>query len=270
MQNRAFIGRLSRSYRDPVFRIRLATLFVLLGLWQAVAMSGLLYEGVVPQPLTVLASLVRELLDPSLYQDLGYTLLESFTGFLFGSLIAIAIGVFLGANGFMRRAFEHYIFALAGTPKVIFLPILFLMFGLGIESKIAKAALSAFFPVVFSTISGFLQINSVYIRVGESFGLTVWQKVRMIYLPAMLPSLMVGLRLGIAMSIIGVLSAEIAFSDVGLGYRLIRYANQFQISNMYATIVVIFGTATLINYFISTFEKSRSRHNKEHALGGAL
>jgi ABC-type nitrate/sulfonate/bicarbonate transport system permease component len=270
MQSVVLVSRLSRSFRDPIFRIRVATFVLVVCLWQAVSVSGLLYEGVVPQPLSVAVSLVGELIDSSLYHDLGFTLLESFGGFLFGSLIAIAIGVWLGANGFMRRAFEPYIFALAGTPKVIFLPILFLVFGLGIESKIAKAALSAFFPVVFSAISGFLQISSVHIKVGESFGLNIWQKVTMIYLPAMLPSLIVGLRLGIAMSIIGVLSAEIAYSNVGLGFRLIRYADQFRISNMYATILIIFSTTALINHSISRIEKSKMRHHKQGVFDGTI
>lgn len=268
MQIAVVLSQLSRAYRDPVARIKMATFVAVLVLWQAVAASGLLYEGVVPPPLSVARALVQELLDPSLYHDLGITLLESFCGFIFGSLIAIVIGVWLGANSFMRRAFEPYIFALAGTPKIIFLPILFLIFGLGIESKIAKAALSAFFPVVFSAISAFLQINGVHIKVGESFDLNVRQKVIMIYLPAMLPSLIVGMRLGIAMSIIGVLSAEIAYSDVGVGFRLIRYADQFRISNMYATILIIFSTAMLINHSISKFEKSRSRHSTDSALSG--
>ena len=270
MRYTALINRLSRAYRDPVVRIKIITSVAALGLWQAVSVSGLLYEGVVPPPLSVVWSLARQLLDPSLYHDLGITLLESFSGFLIGSFIAIAIGVWLGANSFMRRAYEPYIFALAGTPKVIFLPILFLIFGLGIESKIAKAALSAFFPVVFSAISGYLQINSVYIKVGESFDLKIWQKVRLIYLPAMLPSLVVGLRLGIAMSIIGVLSAEIAYSNVGLGFRLIRYADQFEISNMYATILIIFSTSTFINYAISKFEKSRMKHQKSNIPDGFI
>jgi ABC-type nitrate/sulfonate/bicarbonate transport system permease component len=270
MQKITVRGWFRRSYTDPVFQIKVVTFVAILVAWQIVSISGIVYEGVVPEPLSVVASLFQQLLEPSLYRDLGYTLFESFAGFVFGSLIAIVVGVFLGSNGFMRRAFEPYIFALAGTPKIIFLPILFLIFGLGIESKIAKAALSAFFPVVFSTISGFLLINNVYLKVAASFGLNIWQKARMIYLPAMLPSLIVGSRLGIAMSIIGVLSAEIAYSDVGLGYRLIYFANHFQISNMYATILVIFATATIINYIISEYEKRKMMHIKGEGVGLAV
>lgn len=240
--------------------IKIVTIAVLLLVWQAVAVSGLLYQGLVPPPLAVGQALLGEILGAVLYRDLAVTLFTSFAGFLFGSALALLVGIWLGSSAFFRRAFEPYLLAIAGTPKIIFLPILFLVFGLGMESKIAKSAMSAFFPVVFSTISGYLQIRTILLRVGESFHLNWAQKVRMIYLPAMLPSLLVGLRLGLAMSIIGVLSAEIAYSDSGLGFRLMRYADQFQIPQMYATIFVIFALASLINAGFSHFQRNRLRY----------
>src|SRR5690348_282564 len=104
--------------------IKLVTIAILLAAWQAIAVSGLLYEGIVPQPLLVAKALWFELIDPSLYVDLGYTLLESVIGFFFGSSLAIVTGIWLGSSSFSRRAFEPYILALASMPKVIFLPIL--------------------------------------------------------------------------------------------------------------------------------------------------
>lgn len=252
----------SRSWLKPgpVTVIKIGTIAVLLLAWQLIAVSGLLYQGLVPPPLAVGRALLGEIFGSVLYRDLAITLFTSFSGFVFGAALALLVGIWLGSSAFMRRAFEPYLLAIAGTPKIIFLPILFLVFGLGVESKIAKSAMSAFFPVVFSTISGYLQIRTILLRVGESFHLGWAQKVWMIYLPAMLPSLLVGLRLGLAMSIIGVLSAEIAYSDSGLGFRLMRYADQFQIPQMYATIFVIFALASLINAGFSHFQRSRLRY----------
>lgn len=250
----------SEARGPSVVAIKVTTIAFLLIAWQLVAISGLLYKGLVPPPLAVAGALIGELTGPTLYRDLGITLFTSFSGFVIGSAIALLVGIWLGSSSFFRRAFEPYILALAGTPKIIFLPILFLVFGLGFESKIAKSAMSAFFPVVFSTISGYLQIRLILLRVGDSFHLRWAQKVRMIYLPAMLPSLLVGLRLGLAMSIIGVLSAEIAYSDAGLGYRLMRYSDQFQIPAMYATIIVIFALASLVNAGFNVIQRNRLRY----------
>ena len=159
--------------------------------------------------------------------------------------------------------FEPYINAIGGTPKIIFLPILFLVFGLGINSKIAKAALSAFFPVVLSTTSGFIQIPPVLIRVGESFGLSHWQMVQKVYLPAMSSPLLTGFRLGVAMSIIGVLAAEIAYANVGLGYRLIHDADLYKIPSVYAITILIFATSALINSALASAQSHLGRRGRK-------
>jgi ABC-type nitrate/sulfonate/bicarbonate transport system permease component len=254
------LARSRLSLRDPVLWIRITTIIVLLGVWQLVAISGLLYDGLVPQPASVFVALIGQFGDPSMYWDLWTTVYTSVSGFALGSVLAIAMGLWLGSNEFMRRAFEPYIVAIAGTPKIIFLPIIFLVFGLGVESKIVKSAMSAFFPVIFGTISGYLQIKLIFLKVGDSFHLSVPQKVRMIYVPAMMPSLLVGGRLGMAMAIIGVLAAEVAYSDAGLGYRLMQYSDHFQISAMYATIFIIFALASIINAVFGRIQRHKLKY----------
>lgn len=253
---------------SQVSLIRLVTIAILLGTWQAIAVSGLLYEGIVPQPYLVAKALVFELIDPSLYVDLGYTMFESLMGFLIGSTIAIVTGIWLGGSSFSRRAFEPYILALASMPKVIFLPILFLVFGLGIESKIAKAAMSAFFPTFISTVAAFLQIDKVLINVGRSFDLKAVQMARMIYIPAIMRPLMIGLQLSMAMSIIGVLSAEIAYANVGLGARMIHYSDQFNISSMYAVMIIIFAVTSTINHAFSKAQAPFLRYERSREQAG--
>lgn len=253
---------LARSMRTRVLRVKIVTIAALLATWEATSRSGLLFEGVVPSTAAIAIALAGEVADWSFYRDLWATLLASTLGFLVGSLIAIAMGIALGVSSFLRRMVEPAILAIGGTPKVVFLPILFLLFGLGLESKIAKSALSTFFPVVVSTTSGFLQIPTILIRVGKSFDLSGWQMVARIYIPAMSRPLMTGLRLGMAMAIIGVLSAEIAYSDRGLGFRLIRNADQFKIAAVYAIAVLIFTMAATINFAFTRLEVWFARHER--------
>jgi NitT/TauT family transport system permease protein len=250
--------------------IKIITILVIVTVWELTARSGLFFEGVVPSTVSVLGALARELSDQRFYRDLGVTMLESSVGFLFGSIIAIIVGIALGLNSYLRRMIEPFILAIGGTPKIVFLPILFLVFGLGIESKMAKAALSAFFPVAVSATSGFIQIPDVLIRVGQSFHLDHWQMVTKIYIPAMLKPLLTGLRLGMAVAIIGVLSAEITYSDRGLGFRLIRNADQFQISAVYAIAILIFATAASINFALSKVEQHYARHERGRRNDEAL
>jgi NitT/TauT family transport system permease protein len=251
-----------RDMSVRILWIKIITIMVIVIVWELTARSGLFFEGVVPSTVSVLGALARELSDQSFYRDLGVTMLESSVGFLFGSIIAITVGIMLGLNSYLRRMIEPFILAIGGTPKIVFLPILFLIFGLGIESKMAKAALSAFFPVAVSATSGFIQIPDVLIRVGHSFHLSGWHMVTKIYIPAMLKPLLTGLRLGIAVAIIGVLSAEITYSDRGLGFRLIRSADQFQIPAVYAVAILIFATAASINLALSKLEERCARHER--------
>jgi ABC-type nitrate/sulfonate/bicarbonate transport system permease component len=252
-----------------VFIIRAVTVMLLLASWEALSRSGLIFVGVVPPTLEVLKSIVEQLSDQSFYRDLMLTGLEAATGFAWGSLIAIVSGVALGLAPYGRKMLEPWIVAVAGTPKIIFLPIIFLVFGLGFESKMAKAAISAFFPVVLNCTAGMVEIPPVLIRVGKGFDLTAWQMMTKVYLPAIAAPLVTGLRLGMAMAIIGVLAAEIAYSNAGLGYRLIHSADQFKIPAVYAITILIFAGSASVNLAFSRIQDwvGQPRHQDAARLG---
>lgn len=263
----SFAATTPPSLSGRIFWIKTLTVVALLCLWELLSRSGIFFAGVVPSLPVVARAVLGELADTGFYRDLGITMLESGVGFICGSFIAISIGIGLGLSPYSRRMIEPYITAIGGTPKIIFLPILFLVFGLGLESKMAKAALSTFFPVVLSTTSGFVQIPAVLIRVGRSFDLSWRQLVGKIYLPAMASPLLTGLRLGMAMAIIGVLSAEITYSDGGLGFRLIRNADQFKFPSVYALTILIFAISASINFVMSKLQDLLNRHERQRRLG---
>ena len=231
-----------------VLQVRLLTIVAMLVAWEALARSGLFYRDVIPSIVAVADALVGELIDPKFYRDLGFTFAEVAVGFIVGALIGVACGIALGTRPFLRRACEPYLNGIGATPKIVFLPIIFLMFGVGIESKMAKGALSAFFPTVFSTALGMMLINPVLLRVGRAFHLSGWQMTTKIYLPAMLGPVVVGLRLAMGVAVIGILVAEIKFANFGLGYRLMNDYTQFKIAPMYAVMLIMFALAAFANW----------------------
>jgi ABC-type nitrate/sulfonate/bicarbonate transport system permease component len=246
-----------RAASAPFFtvgRIRIATVLVCWAVWEALANSGLFYRDVLPSSVEVVPAIFNQLVDPGFYHDLGFTFAEVAVGFVWGSLVGTAVGIILGANPYFRRAMEPYLNAIGSTPKIIFLPIIFLMFGVGIESKMAKGALSAFFPVIFATMLGMMTMNPVFARVGKSFNLGRWQMVSKVYLPAMVAPAIVGMRLGMGVCVIGILVAEIKFSAAGLGFRLMSYYDQFKIAPMYAILIIIFAFAALANWAMSRLQ----------------
>lgn len=248
---------------SSITRIKVVTVIGIILAWEGLATLGrfeILYKDVIPASWLILAAVWNELASADFYRDLGITFAEHSVGFIVGSLFAVTLGILMGTRPMLRKALEPYLNAIGSTPKIVFLPILFLMFGTGIESKMAKGALSAFFPVVFSTTLGMLLINPVLIRVGQSFNLSRWNMVLKIYVPAMVNPVITGLRLGMAITVIGVLVAELKFADGGLGYRLGIYYEQYQIAPMYAIIVIIFVLAATANMGMTRLQDRVNRH----------
>jgi ABC-type nitrate/sulfonate/bicarbonate transport system permease component len=236
-----------------VLPLRIATLLALWVIWEAVARSGVVFEGVVPSSLAIIAAVADLLTTSTFYSNLAQTMIEVVVSLMLGSCAGIVVGLTLGAGRFAGKAFEPYMHYLAPTPKIVFLPILLVLFGVGPGSKIAMGTLSCFFPMVLSVASGVRQIDPVLLRVGRSFHLSLLQTVRKIYLPALVPPIATGLKLGTGVAIIGCLLAEIKMSNRGLGFLIMQYYAQFRIPYMYAALLIAFAIAAGGNALIARF-----------------
>ena len=179
------------------------------------------------------------------------TLYEVGASLVIGGVTGAVVGLVLGGNRFLSRAFEPYLHYLGPTPKIIFFPIMIMWFGVGGGSKIAMGALSCFFPVALSTAVGMRQIEPVLVRVGKSFRATTAQMVAKIYLPAIRPAMLTGLRLGLGVAVIGVLLAETKLSNRGLGYLVIQRYTTFDMPGMYALLIVVFLLAIVANALLT-------------------
>ncbi|HXP30615.1 MAG TPA: ABC transporter permease subunit [Stellaceae bacterium] len=246
-----------RPARSLVTPIRIATLLGLWLLWEGAAASGLLYEGVVPSSFKIAAALGELVTSGMFYYNLELTLYEIAVSVIIGGTLGLAIGLALGANRFVGKAFESYIQYLAPTPKIVFLPILMVLFGVGAGSKIGMGTLSCFFPMTLSVASGVRLVDPVLLRVGRSFNLSLGQTIRKIYLPALVPPIATGLRLGLGVAIIGTLLGEIKMSNRGLGFLIMQYYAQFRTPEMYAVLIVMFVLAAGANAAVARFLRRR-------------
>ena len=240
-----------RSLASPVARVRTALIVVALLAWEALAASGLVVHDVVPSLGKIASALWRLLSTAPLYANLGTTLYEIVVSLVIGGVAGVVVGLVLGGNRFLGRAFEPYLHYLGPTPKIIFFPIMIMWFGVGGGSKIAMGALSCFFPVALSTAVGMRQIEPVLVRVGKSFRATTAQMVAKIYLPAIRPAMLTGLRLGLGVAVIGVLLAETKLSNRGLGYLVIQRYTTFDMPGMYALLIVVFLLAIVANALLT-------------------
>lgn len=242
-----------RSDFWTVNKLRIVGFLALVAVWEAAGSSGLFFAGVLPSSALIVKALVGLLASVDFWRHAAVTGMEVLVAFALGGASGVLAGLLLGANRSVGSVFEPFIHYLAPTPKIVFLPILLVLFGVGMGSKIALGTVSAFFPMALSVIAGVRQVSPVLLRVGKTFNLTTAQTVRMIYLPALVPPLATGLRIALGISIVGCLLAEYKLARAGLGYLAGRYYEAFDIAPMLAVLAFIFIAAALGNMLIERF-----------------
>jgi NitT/TauT family transport system permease protein len=233
----------ARGRNQEVLAIRVGIIVLLVVAWELASASGLFYRDVVPSLVAVGRALVAVVANPEFYRHLGITLLEVASALAIGGALGLVVGFALGGSRFLAQAFEHYLYYLGPTPKIIFFPIMIMWFGVGPASKVAMGTLSCFFPIVLSVASGMRQIDPVLIRVGKSFKTSRWQTAIKIHLPAMRAPILNGVRLGLGVAIIGTLLAETKLSNVGVGFLIMQAYSVFDMPRMYAMLIVLFTLA---------------------------
>ena len=238
------------AWNDPVTRLRVTIIVVLLVAWEALAASGLLYRDVVPSLLAIGGALFKLLMNLEFYYHLGVTMGEVATGLAIGGTLGLLVGLVLGANRLLAQSFESFLYYLGPTPKIIFFPIMIMWFGVGPGSKVAMGTVSCFFPVALSAAAAMRQIDTVLIKVGQSFRANAWQMALKIYLPAMRLPVINGVRLGLGVAIIGTLLAETKLSNRGVGFLIIQAYSLFDMPRMYAMLIVLFILAIGANAIV--------------------
>ncbi len=150
------------------------------------------------------------------------------SGTAFGAALAIAIatglliGMLLGANRLVGDIFEPMLVAIYSIPKVTLYPIVLLAFGLGMPAKIAFGAIHGFIPIALFTINAVRNVRPILIKTGRVLKLGPAEMVTRILIPAALPEIFTGLRIGFALTLIGTLLGEMFASQRGLGYMLMN------------------------------------------------
>lgn len=254
-------------YQKNELLVRAATALVPLFLilcWQIASL--MLGQMVLPRPWNVLSIMVRGLtLHGWLLSGLKATMTELVLGYLLAVICGLGLGFWFGLNRFSGEVAEPFVLNIYAIPKVTLFPIFLFLFGLGLSSKIAFGFFHGVFPIIILTMSGIKDIKPVYLKVGRSFRLMPWALFREIVLPAILPSLMTGLRLGFNLCFIGVILGEMAASQSGLGYTLMRSEAVFYMQKILAIVVLLAVIAICVNMAFYSLEDRLSPRGSRKA-----
>jgi ABC-type nitrate/sulfonate/bicarbonate transport system permease component len=181
---------------------------------------------------------------PPLPDNVWLTLREIAVAYVLAVAAGLWLGFVLGLKRVIGRIYEPLLGALYAIPSVVWYPSLMLFFGLGPASKIAFGFLLGFFPVVLSVLAGIRQVPQHLITVAVSMGAGPGVLFRKVMLPAMISTMVGGLRTGLALSVVGVLVGEVLGSRSGVGY-LINYAYGLMMTREYAVLVLMVAAVVL-------------------------
>ena len=226
---------------------------VVLLIWEiAVPLSGVT-ELILPPPSKIASVIVSDW--SKLIKHTQVTLLESIYGFLLG----IGVGVPLALGIFSWRAFERSVYpmlvVLNTVPKVALAPILVLWFGFGWAPKILIGFLIAFFPIVISTVVGLQSMDKDMVHLARSMGASPWQTFMKFRLPAALPSIFGGLKVGITLAVIGAVIGEYVASEEGLGYLQMLASSEFDSPLNFAALIFIAIMGIMMFYVVEILER---------------
>ena len=218
----------------------LASLAVFLLAWQAIVFIGRYPPFILPGPLTVAQRFVRAWSDGTMWPHFSTTLVEVLLGFAIGATLALVIGVLLARSRLAERLLSPYLVAAQATPVLALAPLIALWFGTGLPSKLVITTLIVFFPVAVATMVGLRSVDPGLREMARSFRATSGQVIHRVEIPAALPAILGGMRVGITLAVIGAIIGEWAGGDQGLGVLInISRGSLFDIPLMFATLATL-------------------------------
>lgn len=188
--------------------------------WHWSTIAGAVPSIVLPTLSAVGSSIASQLASGRLQGDVLISVSRILKGYGLAVVFGLAFGVAMGMSAHVDRFFGGLFRAIRQIPMVAWVPLLVMWFGIGEESKVAVIFLASFFQVLLNTIDGIQRCDKRLVEVGKMYRLSPWQLFRKIYLPSALPQIFVGLKLGLSVSWMAVVAAEMIAASSGIGFRI--------------------------------------------------
>jgi NitT/TauT family transport system permease protein len=187
----------------------------------------------------------------------------SASGFAVGLALAIVVGlplgVLIGRSKTLNAMFDPFITAFNATPRLVFLPLVMLWFGLGLWSKVVIVFIGALFPILINTYEGVRNADKLLINVVRSFGANEWDIARLVVVPNAMPYIVAGLRLAIGRAVLGVVVAEFFGSEQGLGVIMVQAAGRYQVDVVFSGLIVFAVLSLIMTGLVQVLENRLSR-----------
>jgi NitT/TauT family transport system permease protein len=233
-------------------------------LWE---ISGRALESSLIPPLTQIGAAWWKLLaSGKLLSNLAMSLVTLAAGFFLAVLVGIIVGVLMGRFRAVEHFLDLYVNSLMSAPATAFVPVLILWFGLGVESRIAVVFLFAVFVVIVNTMTGVKQVDSVFVEMARSFGAKEKEIFFKVVLPAAMPAIMAGVRLGMGRAVKGMVTAEMLLTLTGIGAMIMQYGSAFATDSLFAVILTVLLIAMVATQLVQWLDRRLTGWKMEIAI----
>jgi ABC-type nitrate/sulfonate/bicarbonate transport system permease component len=220
---------------------------LLIGVWQAINSFGYAPATLLPPPGLVFSRLFHQLFDPTFQFQIATTLFRLFTGFAIAVVLGVSLGIAAATHPAINALVRPVVRVLAPLPKVALYPAFLLLLGFDHESKITLVVADALFPILLSTYYGASAVEQKLIWSAMAAGTPPRQILFKVVLPASIPAILTGCRIGLVISCIVVFLAEMITSTNGLGFVLVTAARTFQTVDMFVPLITISLLGLILN-----------------------
>lgn len=248
-------------HRVLVVGCQLLILALFLVIWQVAADRGWVNSFFTSRPTDVFNVITDWVVDGTIFANVGITLLEAGLGFALGIIVGIPVGFLLARVRFLDDVSRPFLDVLNATPRMALVSLFVLWLGLGISSKVALTFSVVVFVFIINTYAGVKGVEEDYIRAARLLGASRWALEWKVVLPATVPILFAGVRLGVAYALSATIVAEIVAANRGLGFLIAQRTGTLDTAGALAATVVLMLVAWVINQVPNRLERRLSRWN---------
>jgi len=232
------------------------SVLLFLATWHLATRYGGLPAFILPSPAAVGQRFLRAVMEGLLIEHTLITLLEVMVGLVTGASLATLIGYGVAKSRLLENLLAPYLVASQAIPMVAVAPLLIIWFGPGLFSKFLICALIVFFPVLINTVVGVRAVPKVYYELMRSLRATRRQTLLKLEVPAAMPILLGGLRIGATLSVIGAVVGELVGSDRGLGYLIYVGRSQYDTALVFVAVFTLIAMALGLYGLVTLLEKT--------------
>ena len=246
--------------RTKLLALQLGVGFLFLLIWHVLTVYPILGQPRQIQfffstPLDVIARVIRLFASGEIWFHLWITLVETVLAFVTGAAGGILFGFLFARRELLAAVFDPYIKAANALPRVVLAPIFALWFGLGIWSKVALGFTLVFFIVFFNVYQGVREVSPTVLANARMLGMNERQLLRHVYWPAALTWVFSSLHTSVGFALVGAVVGEYLGSSAGLGYKIHEAESVFDVTGVFAGMVILMGFVIAIDGLVTVVEK---------------